>query len=97
MAKQFEIRIVEEMDDVSLAARIEIIHAQNVVAVSEEMLAEMRPDESSTASDKDALLIFVFHEIPLVFILFVFSAKIIGNEINGKWIASRICLMGSGI
>lgn len=71
MAKQFEKGIVEEMGYISFGARVEIVHAQNVAAVSEEVFAEMRPDESGTAGNKDAPLVFFFHRIlPYLILLF---------------------------
>ncbi len=54
MAHQLEIRVVEEMGDVVLGAGEEVVETDDVVAFSEQALAEMAAEEAGAAGDEDA-------------------------------------------
>jgi hypothetical protein len=54
VAHQLEIRVVEEMGDVVLGAGEEVVETDDVVAFSEQALAEMAAEEAGAAGDEDA-------------------------------------------
>ena len=45
---KFEIRVVQQVDDVALASRVEIVNAQHIIALFEEPFAEVGTEESSS-------------------------------------------------
>ena len=61
MPHQFEGRRVEQMRDVVLLARVEIVDAQHVVAVRHEAFAQVRAEEAGAAGDEHAFAIMALH------------------------------------
>src|SRR3989344_4230558 len=57
VAQQLKMRITDEMGDVVLGAGEEIVHAQHVVPVGDQPLAEVRAQEPGAAGDQDAFAI----------------------------------------
>ena len=55
MANQFKIRLAQQVGDIGLLAREEIIEADHVVPGRDQSLAEMRTQESGTAGHKNTL------------------------------------------
>jgi hypothetical protein len=55
MPHQFEVGIAQQVGDVLLAAGIEVVNAQHVVAVAQQALAQVRAEEAGTAGDQDLL------------------------------------------
>ena len=56
VAQQFKTLVIEQMFDVVPCASEEIIHAENLAAALQQLLAEMRAEKSSSARNKDASL-----------------------------------------
>jgi hypothetical protein len=51
VSEEFKIRVAHQMDDVFLAARVEIVDAEYVMLVFEEPFAKVRPEEPGPAGD----------------------------------------------
>ena len=51
--QQFKIFVAKQMGDIRLLAGEEVVHADNIVAVSHESLAEMAAEKSGTTSDQN--------------------------------------------
>ena len=51
VANKFKIRISQQMDDIPLGPRIEIVDTEDIVSILEETLAEMGTQESSPSCD----------------------------------------------
>jgi hypothetical protein len=51
VAHQLEVRVAEQVDDVVLGAGEEVVHAEHVVAVGDQALAEVRAEEAGAAGD----------------------------------------------
>ena len=58
VADQFEFRVVQQMADVPLAAGVEIIDADHVVAFFEQPFAEMGAEKAAAAGHQNG---FIFH------------------------------------
>jgi len=52
MAVEFEIGIVQEVNDVPLAPRVEIINTQDIVALFEKPLTEVRTEETGSTRNR---------------------------------------------
>ena len=50
---QLEVRVGQHRQDVGLAARVEVVDAQHLVALTEQAPAQVRPDEARAAGDED--------------------------------------------
>ena len=55
MAHQLEVRVADEVRDVVFRAGEEVVHAQHVVALGQEPLAQVRADEAGAAGHQNAL------------------------------------------
>jgi len=55
VAHEFESRVAQEVGNVVLAARVEVVQAQHVVSLPEQALAKVGPEEAGTAGDEDSL------------------------------------------
>ena len=54
MAHELEMRVVQQVDDVVLGAGEEVVHADHVVTVAEQPLAEVGAEKTGAAGDQDA-------------------------------------------
>ena len=62
MTHQLEVRVVEQMQDVFFGASEEIIQADDIVAVVQQALTEVRAEEASAAGDQAERAVgVVFH------------------------------------
>jgi hypothetical protein len=52
--QQLEERVVEQMHDVALLARVHVVGAEDVMPLSEEVLAKMATQETRTTGDQDS-------------------------------------------
>jgi len=59
VADELEAGMVVEMLDVALAAREEVVHAQDFVAGSQEAITEVRTEEAGAAGDKYTFALLV--------------------------------------
>lgn len=66
MAHELEIGVADEMRDMVLAAGVEIVDAEYVMAILQEPLTQMRAEKAGAASNKDALSLSVFHNVSSV-------------------------------
>jgi hypothetical protein len=55
MPHELEIRPIQEMGDVCLLAREEIIETDHVVFLLDQSLAEVRPEKAGAAGDENSL------------------------------------------
>lgn len=53
MAEDLEIGVRQEMGDVFLAARVEIVCAEDFAPLAQKPLAEVRAEKTGTAGDED--------------------------------------------
>ena len=64
VAHQLEVRMIEQMGNVVLGAREEVVQTDDVVAVGQQAFAEMRAEEAGTTGDEDAGAVgVVFHSM----------------------------------
>jgi hypothetical protein len=64
MAEKFKIGVLEEMDDVSLCSGIEVIDAEDIVALVQKALTEMGTEETGAPCHQNTDPILIFHPEP---------------------------------
>jgi len=57
VAEELKVRVLKQMQNVSLAPRVEVVHTEDILALFQQMITQMGAKESSTAGYKDAFLI----------------------------------------
>ena len=61
MANQLETRLIGEMADVALRPGEEVVEAEHLVSLAEEVIAQMRPQEARASRYQNALVLAVPH------------------------------------
>jgi len=55
VAKTFEMGVGQEVEDVFLAARVEVVEAKDIMALGQKTFAEMGAEKAGAACDEDSL------------------------------------------
>jgi hypothetical protein len=67
MPQQLEVRTLQQMADVELAAGIKVIDAQHIMALCQQLFAQVRAEKTGATCHEDALAMQFFHGFALLF------------------------------